>query len=115
MNVRKGANIIYQSSGAGSVFYVHESFGFGPSDQITVQVKLYTGINSAITSEIYQHTYNPPVNPDIVALQSQIEGLTLGNIIDSLVQDDAAMTAFANRLQSSNLLANKIASILAEI
>jgi hypothetical protein len=100
---------------AGNVFYVHESFGFGPSDQITVQVKLYTGINSAITSEIYQHTYNPPVNPDIVALQSQIEGLTLGNIIDSLVQDDAAMTAFANRLQSSNLLANKIASILAEI
>jgi hypothetical protein len=112
VNVRKGTNIIYQSSGASSVFYVHESFGFEPNDQITVQVKLYTGINSAVTSEIYQFTYNPPLNPDIVALQSQVENLTLANIIDTLVADDAAMTAFANRLQASNLLANKVASII---
>lgn len=110
--VKKGTSIIYQNSSSGSVFYVHETFGFESGDELTIQVKYYTGTNTVVSSDYYSHTYNPLVNPDIAALQTQLANLSLANIIDSLVQDDAAMTAFANRLQSSNLLANKIASIL---
>lgn len=112
--VKKGESVLYQGSGAGNVFYVHDGCGFVASDELSVRVKLYTGANDSVTSLWYTHTYNPPTNPEISAMQAQLAGLTLGNIIDSLVQDENALNALANVLQGSNLLANKVANIMSQ-
>lgn len=110
--VKKNDVIIYQVSGASPAFFVDEGEGFEDGDALTVQIKLYTGTSTVVTSSVYSHTYTKQTSPDILALQAQLADLTLANIIDTLIQDDGALTAVCNNVASSNLLATKVAAIL---
>jgi hypothetical protein len=114
VTVKKGESVLYQGSGAGNVFYVHDGCGFVATDELSVRVKLYTGTNDSVTSLWYTHTYNPPTNPEISAMQAQLDGLTIPNIVSAFKDDEAAMTALANILQGSNLLANKVSSLMSQ-
>jgi hypothetical protein len=115
VTIRKAGNIIYQASQAGSLFYVPEGVGFSANDTLGIEIKLYTGITSTITSDPYTHIYDPPTVPAIGELQSQLSQLTMGNIIDSFIQSEPALTALANTLQGSNLLATKVANLIKDM
>lgn len=112
--VKKGEAVLYQGTGASNVFYIHDGCGFSVDETIEVRVKLYTGMNQSITSLWYEHLYTPPVSPQISAMQTQLDGLTIPNIVSAFKDDEAAMTALANILQGSNLLANKVSSLMSQ-
>jgi hypothetical protein len=110
--VKKNNIIIYQASSSNPSFFVDEGEGFENGDSLSVQIRLYTGTNSCIVSDMYNYTYTRQESPAIAEIQAKLTNLTIVNIIDTFVQDDAAMTAQANRVASSTLLATKVASIM---
>ncbi|MDN5354444.1 MAG: hypothetical protein PWQ09_1200 [Candidatus Cloacimonadota bacterium] len=110
--LKKDGLVIHEESGNHSVFWVNKAIGLADGDNLSIQVIMYTGIDSSVSSSWYSHVYHPPVNPEIGNLEAQLANLTIANFIDSFIQNDAAMTALANYVHGSNLLATKVANII---
>jgi hypothetical protein len=110
--IKKDGLVIHEESGNSSLFWVNNAVGLNDGDVLSIQVIMFTGMDQSVGSSWYSHTYSKMISPEIQDLQNQLDNLTMANIIDSIVQDEAVMTALTNRLQGSNLLATKVANVM---
>ena len=101
---------------AGGVYVSREALAVLP-DTAQIQVRI-TAMNVVSSRETtYNHNYvrtNAPWEGRIAEVQAMIESLTVESIVTGFLNSDAAMTALANYVHSSNTLANKVAERLNE-
>ncbi len=112
---KAGAVVANTGTGADSML-IPARWGFADDDTLEIQARLMTGVSSMKTSDWYAHTYERPTSPfeeQINAISAQLASVDIGAFVRAFVADDNAVQALANKVHTSNALAQKVIDLQA--